>query len=187
MLKLHYLPNWLEYDFEHISQTDRCVSGWRAVETTCVCEQMFWSERWRICSWGMRSSPASLRRPSPSKTRWTSSGPLSASTQTAAILLFHSRSVFITRCFPCLRHSSDRVSRLEAMVETYKRKLEDLGDLRRQVRLLEERNHVYMQRTCELEEELRRANAIRSQLDTYKRQVSKHCFHWSSEQGLNTS
>uniref|UniRef100_A0A8C2C3F2 Hook microtubule tethering protein 2 n=1 Tax=Cyprinus carpio TaxID=7962 RepID=A0A8C2C3F2_CYPCA len=69
-----------------------------------------------------------------------------------------------------LRHSSDRVSRLEAMVETYKRKLEDLGDLRRQVRLLEERNHVYMQRTCELEEELRRANAIRSQLDTYKRQ-----------------
>lgn len=41
---------------------------------TCVCEQMFWSERWRICSWGTRSSPASLRRLSPSKTRWTSSG-----------------------------------------------------------------------------------------------------------------
>lgn len=71
------------------------------------------------------------------------------------------------------RHSSDRVSRLEALVETYKRKLEDLGDLRRQVRLLEERNTVYMQRTCELEEELRRANVIRSQLDTYKRQVSR--------------
>uniref|UniRef100_A0A3P8TDK2 Hook microtubule tethering protein 2 n=1 Tax=Amphiprion percula TaxID=161767 RepID=A0A3P8TDK2_AMPPE len=39
------------------------------------------------------------------------------------------------------------------------------------VRLLEERNTVYMQRTCELEEELRRANAARSQLDTYKRQA----------------
>lgn len=73
--------------------------------------------------------------------------------------------------FP-LRHSSDRVNQLEAMVETYKRKLEDLGDLRRQVRLLEEHNTVYMQRTCELEEELRRANAVRSQLDTYKRQAS---------------
>uniref|UniRef100_A0A8C3G338 Hook microtubule tethering protein 2 n=1 Tax=Cyclopterus lumpus TaxID=8103 RepID=A0A8C3G338_CYCLU len=70
-----------------------------------------------------------------------------------------------------LRHSSDRVNQLEALVETYKRKLEDLGDLRRQVRLLEERNTVYMQRTCELEEELRRANAVRSQLDTYKRQT----------------
>ncbi|XP_034046691.1 protein Hook homolog 2-like isoform X2 [Thalassophryne amazonica] len=70
-----------------------------------------------------------------------------------------------------LRHSSNRVNQLEALVETYKRKLEDLGDLRRQVRLLEERNTVYMQRTCELEEELRRANAVRSQLDTYKRQT----------------
>ncbi|XP_029014395.1 protein Hook homolog 2 isoform X2 [Betta splendens] len=70
-----------------------------------------------------------------------------------------------------LRHSSDRVNQLEALVETYKRKLEDLGDLRRQVRLLEERNNVYMQRTCELEEELRRANGVRSQLDTYKRQA----------------
>nr|XP_020511311.2 protein Hook homolog 2 isoform X3 [Labrus bergylta] len=70
-----------------------------------------------------------------------------------------------------LRHSSDRVNQLEALVETYKRKLEDLGDLRRQVRLLEERNTVYMQRTCELEEELRRANSVRNQLDTYKRQA----------------
>lgn len=64
------------------------------------------------------------------------------------------------------------MNQLEALVETYKRKLEDLGDLRRQVRLLEERNTVYMQRTCELEEELRRANTVRSQLDTYKRQAS---------------
>ncbi|XP_056263829.1 protein Hook homolog 2-like [Pseudoliparis swirei] len=77
-----------------------------------------------------------------------------------------------------LRHSSDRVNQLEALVETYKRKLEDLGDLRRQVRLLEERNTVYMQRTCELEEELRRANAVRSQLDAYKRQVHElHARH----------
>ncbi|KAK7167042.1 hypothetical protein R3I94_001445 [Phoxinus phoxinus] len=80
-----------------------------------------------------------------------------------------------------LRHSSDRVSRLEAMVDTYKRKLEDLGDLRRQVRLLEERNHVYMQRTCELEEEQRRANTIRSQLDSYKRQAHEMSAKHSTE------
>uniref|UniRef100_A0A8C5WNP8 Hook microtubule tethering protein 2 n=1 Tax=Laticauda laticaudata TaxID=8630 RepID=A0A8C5WNP8_LATLA len=72
-----------------------------------------------------------------------------------------------------LRHSSDRVGRLEAMVDSYKKKLEDLGDLRRQVRLLEERNTVYMQRTCELEEELRRANAVRAQLEAHKRQVQE--------------
>ncbi|XP_077101610.1 protein Hook homolog 3-like isoform X2 [Siphateles boraxobius] len=70
-----------------------------------------------------------------------------------------------------LRHSSDRVSKLEAQVEAYKKKLEDLGDLRRQVKLLEEKNTSYMQNTHSLEEELRKANTARAQLETYKRQV----------------
>ncbi|XP_072112407.1 protein Hook homolog 3 isoform X1 [Mobula birostris] len=70
-----------------------------------------------------------------------------------------------------LRHSSDKVGKLEGMVESYKKKLEDLGDLRRQVKLLEEKNTMYMQNTVSLEEELRKANAARAQLETYKRQV----------------
>ncbi|XP_075050639.1 protein Hook homolog 3 isoform X1 [Mixophyes fleayi] len=70
-----------------------------------------------------------------------------------------------------LRHSSDKVAKLEGQVESYKKKLEDLGDLRRQVKLLEEKNTMYMQNTVGLEEELRKANAARSQLETYKRQV----------------
>ncbi|KAK7120005.1 hypothetical protein R3I94_002527 [Phoxinus phoxinus] len=70
-----------------------------------------------------------------------------------------------------LRHSSDRVAKLEAQVEAYKKKLEDLGDLRRQVKLLEEKNTSYMQNTHSLEEELRKANTARAQLETYKRQV----------------
>ncbi|OBS64503.1 hypothetical protein A6R68_06958, partial [Neotoma lepida] len=60
-----------------------------------------------------------------------------------------------------LRHSSDKVSKLEGQVESYKKKLEDLGDLRRQVKLLEEKNTMYMQNTVSLEEELRKANAAR--------------------------
>ncbi|XP_018418872.1 PREDICTED: protein Hook homolog 3 isoform X1 [Nanorana parkeri] len=70
-----------------------------------------------------------------------------------------------------LRHSSDKVTKLESQVESYKKKLGDLGDLRRQVKLLEEKNTMYMQNTVGLEEELRKANAARSQLETYKRQV----------------
>ncbi|XP_061118236.1 protein Hook homolog 3 isoform X2 [Conger conger] len=70
-----------------------------------------------------------------------------------------------------LRHSSDKVSKLEGMVESYKKKLEDLGDLRRQVKLLEEKNTVYMQNTVSLEEELRKANTAKGQLENYKRQV----------------
>ncbi|XP_071207600.1 protein Hook homolog 3-like isoform X1 [Salvelinus alpinus] len=70
-----------------------------------------------------------------------------------------------------LRHSSDKVSKLEVMVESYKKKLEDLGDLRRQVKLLEEKNTIYMQNTVSLEEEVRKANTTRGQLESYKRQV----------------
>lgn len=65
------------------------------------------------------------------------------------------------------------MSKLEGQVESYKKKLEDLGDLRRQVKLLEEKNTMYMQNTVSLEEELRKANAARSQLETYKRQVKR--------------
>lgn len=70
------------------------------------------------------------------------------------------------------RNCSDRVVMLEASVETYKRKLENLGDLKRQMKLLEENNMTYMQNTVSLEEELRKANAARAQLETYKRQAS---------------
>uniref|UniRef100_A0A8C1F9M2 Hook microtubule-tethering protein 1 n=1 Tax=Cyprinus carpio carpio TaxID=630221 RepID=A0A8C1F9M2_CYPCA len=72
----------------------------------------------------------------------------------------------ILRCVSC----SDRAVKLEASVETYRKKLEDLGDLRRQMRVLEEKNMTYMHNTVSLEEELRKANAARAQLETYKRQ-----------------
>ncbi|XP_054896023.1 protein Hook homolog 3 isoform X4 [Poeciliopsis prolifica] len=70
-----------------------------------------------------------------------------------------------------LRHSSDKVSKLEGTVEHYKKKLEDMGLLRRQIKLLEEKNTVLMQTNVSLEEELRKANAAKGQLETYKRQV----------------
>uniref|UniRef100_A0A665UAF2 Calponin-homology (CH) domain-containing protein n=1 Tax=Echeneis naucrates TaxID=173247 RepID=A0A665UAF2_ECHNA len=68
---------------------------------------------------------------------------------------------------------SDRVLMLEASVDAYKRKLESLGDLKRQMKLLEDNNMTYMQNTVSLEEELRKANAARAQLETYKRQVQE--------------
>nr|XP_015832512.2 protein Hook homolog 3 isoform X2 [Nothobranchius furzeri] len=70
-----------------------------------------------------------------------------------------------------LRHSSDKVSKLEGTVEHYKKKLEDMGLLRRQIKLLEEKSAVLMQTNVGLEEELRKANATKGQLETYKRQV----------------
>ncbi|KAI7799463.1 protein Hook-like protein 1 [Triplophysa rosa] len=72
-----------------------------------------------------------------------------------------------------LRNCSDRAVKLEASVETYRKKLEDLSDLRRQLKALEEKNMTYMHNTVSLEEELRKANAARAQLETYKRQVQE--------------
>ncbi len=51
-----------------------------------------------------------------------------------------------------LRHTSDKAEKYEATIETYKKKLEDLGDLKRQVKILEDKNTMYMQNTMELEE-----------------------------------
>ncbi|CAK8688742.1 protein Hook homolog 3-like isoform X1 [Clavelina lepadiformis] len=70
-----------------------------------------------------------------------------------------------------LRSASDKAAKLEATIQTYKTKLKEIGDLRGQVKLLEERNTSFMERTVDLEEELKKANAARSQLETYKRQV----------------
>ncbi|KAM9306176.1 LOW QUALITY PROTEIN: protein Hook homolog 3 [Pholidichthys leucotaenia] len=70
-----------------------------------------------------------------------------------------------------LRGSYDKMSKLEGTVEHYKKKLEDMGLLRRQNKLMEEKNTLLMQTNVSLEEELRKANAAKSQLDTYKRQV----------------
>lgn len=62
------------------------------------------------------------------------------------------------------------------MVEVYRKKLEDLNDFRRQVKILQETNMMYMHNTVSLEEELKKANAARAQLETYKRQVRNVSF-----------
>ncbi|KAK3601489.1 hypothetical protein CHS0354_027635 [Potamilus streckersoni] len=69
------------------------------------------------------------------------------------------------------RHSSEQVAKYEAIIENYKKKMEELSDLRGQVKLLEEKNTKYMQEHLELEEELRKSNTVKQQLEVYKRQV----------------
>ncbi|XP_069837423.1 protein Hook homolog 1 [Dendropsophus ebraccatus] len=70
-----------------------------------------------------------------------------------------------------LRATADKAAKLESTVDSYRKKLEDLNDLRRQVKSLEDTNLMYMHNTVSLEEELKKANAARAQLETYKRQV----------------
>ncbi|XP_025048929.1 protein Hook homolog 1 isoform X2 [Alligator sinensis] len=72
-----------------------------------------------------------------------------------------------------LRTVADKASKLEATVEAYRKKLEDLNDFRRQVKSLQDTNMMYMHNTVSLEDELKKANAARAQLETYKRQVQE--------------
>ncbi|ETE67464.1 Protein Hook-like 1 [Ophiophagus hannah] len=72
-----------------------------------------------------------------------------------------------------LRTVADKTNKLESMVEVYRKKLQDLNDFRRQVKILQETNMMYMHNTVSLEEELKKANAARAQLETYKRQIQE--------------
>ncbi|XP_060072280.1 protein Hook homolog 3-like isoform X1 [Ylistrum balloti] len=70
-----------------------------------------------------------------------------------------------------LRHTSEQVSKYETSIESYKKKMDELSDLRGQLKLLEEKNTKYMTEHLELEEELRKASSLKQQLEGYKRQV----------------
>ncbi|XP_013415210.1 protein Hook homolog 3 isoform X2 [Lingula anatina] len=72
-----------------------------------------------------------------------------------------------------LRHTSDKVIRYETTIESYKKKLEEMSDLRRQVKMLEEKNTSNVQMSLDLEEEVRKSTSLKTQLDAYKRQVQE--------------
>lgn len=56
-------------------------------------------------------------------------------------------------------------------LQSYKKKLEETGDLKRELKALESKNLDYIQRNMELEEEIKRMAPIKAQLDVYKKQV----------------
>ncbi|XP_037087648.1 protein Hook homolog 3-like [Pollicipes pollicipes] len=72
-----------------------------------------------------------------------------------------------------LRDLASKVPQYEAKLDTYQKRLQEMGDLRRQIKLLEEKNTDYMQQNMELEEELKKSGSYRPQLDLYKKQVGE--------------
>lgn len=72
-----------------------------------------------------------------------------------------------------LRETADMVGKYEATIESYKKRLEEHGDLRRQLKILEEKNTDYVQQNMELEEEIKKNSVIKSQLELYKKQVAE--------------
>lgn len=70
-----------------------------------------------------------------------------------------------------LRETADKVEKYEATLHSYKKKLEETGDLKRELKLLETKNLTYIQQNMELEEELKKTGFWKNQFEVYKNQV----------------
>ncbi|CAO3698520.1 hypothetical protein G6F70_003099 [Rhizopus microsporus] len=71
------------------------------------------------------------------------------------------------------RHTAEKLQKAENVIEKYKKKLEETADLRRQVKLLEERNHALLEHSQKLEEEYGSLIAFKSLMESYKDQVAE--------------
>lgn len=72
-----------------------------------------------------------------------------------------------------LKETADKVAKYEQTIESYKKKMEDLSDLRRQVKILEDKNLEYLQSKIDYEEESKRTAMLRNHLEHCKQQLAE--------------
>lgn len=80
-----------------------------------------------------------------------------------------------------LRETAEKVEKYEGIIETYKKKAEELVDLKKQVKQLETKNLSYIQQTLDLEEELKKNGNWKSQVDMYKKQMNDLFYQFNEE------
>jgi hypothetical protein len=71
------------------------------------------------------------------------------------------------------RHSADQLLEYEQKLETYRRKLEELADMRKEWKALETQNRQLAASNVDLEQQLARSQVLRQQTTEYKRQVQQ--------------
>ncbi|KAJ1954469.1 hypothetical protein IWQ62_005751, partial [Dispira parvispora] len=70
------------------------------------------------------------------------------------------------------KHAADKLQKTEHIIEKYKKKLEESGDLRRQLKSLEEQNRHLGEVNQSIEEEYRKVSQFKPLMDSYKDQVA---------------
>ncbi|XP_017117028.1 protein hook [Drosophila elegans] len=70
-----------------------------------------------------------------------------------------------------LRESNDKLKICEAQLDTYKKKLEDYNDLKKQVKILEERSADYVQQNAQFEEDAKRYANTKGQVELFKKEI----------------
>lgn len=72
-----------------------------------------------------------------------------------------------------LRETADKATKYEQVIESYKKKLEDMSDLKRQMKILEDKNTECLQYKIDLEEEQKRTALLRNHLELCKQQLAE--------------
>ncbi|XP_065834817.1 protein Hook homolog 3-like [Oscarella lobularis] len=71
------------------------------------------------------------------------------------------------------RHEIVKYHNLESTLDSYKKKVEEMTELRKQVKALEQKNSAYMSQTLQLEDDLRKSASFKTQVDLYKKKQQK--------------
>lgn len=72
-----------------------------------------------------------------------------------------------------LKHTSDKVEKLESTIQTCKIKLEEMADLKTQMKQMEDNNSRYLEKIIQLEEDAKKITTLKSQIDLYKKQIQE--------------
>ncbi|XP_055598839.1 protein hook [Uranotaenia lowii] len=70
-----------------------------------------------------------------------------------------------------LKEANDKLKIAETQLNTYKKKLEDYNDLKKQIKMLEERSADYLKQNLEYEEEAKKFSGLKGQVELYKKEI----------------
>lgn len=70
-----------------------------------------------------------------------------------------------------LRESNDKLKECEIQLETYKKRLEEYNDLKKSIKILEERSADYVQQIMQFEEDAKKSATLKGQVELFKNKV----------------
>lgn len=72
-----------------------------------------------------------------------------------------------------LREASEKSKIVEAQLATYKKKLEDYNDLKRQVKASEDRSAEYLKQNLQYEDDVKKFSSLKGQMELYKKELEE--------------
>lgn len=70
-----------------------------------------------------------------------------------------------------LRESNDKLKECEIQLDTYKKRLEEYNDLKKHIKILEERSADYVQQIVQCEEDAKKSATLKGQVELFKNKV----------------